>query len=150
MNKKSRKELQWCIQNLEICNGWLIVQDHSFVLIKTDASKKGWGKFCQGIPTRGEWISQEMEMHINILELKAVKLALMSFQKQMEVKAVHSQIDNTTALMYLLKMGFTGNKTLLDLAKDIWDYILKNGITITAKFLPSCLNVGKDWQSRSP
>ena len=60
-----------------------------------------------------------MEMHINILEMKAVKLALMSFHKQMEVKAVHSQIDNTTALMYLLKIEVTGNKRLLNLAKDI-------------------------------
>ena len=47
--------------------------------MKTDASKKGWGAFCQGIPTGGEWTSEEKENHINILELKAVKLALMSF-----------------------------------------------------------------------
>ena len=46
----------------------------------------------------------------------------------MKMKAVHFQIDNTTALMYLLKMWGTGNKNLLDLAKDIWDYILKNGL----------------------
>ena len=135
---------------MKLCNGWLIIQHHSFVLIKADASKKEWGKFCQGVVIGGEWTSEEMEMHINILELKAVKLALMSFHKQMEVKTVHSQIENTTALMYLLKMGVTGNKRLLNLAKYIWDYILKHGITITAKYLLSCLNVEKDWQSRSP
>ena len=72
----------------------------------------------------------------------------------MKMKAVHFQIDNTTALMYLLKMGGegggTGNKRPLDLAKDIWDYIMKNGISrISAEYLPSCLNVEADWQSRN-
>ena len=71
--------------------------------------------------TRGEWTSEEKEMHINILELKAVRLALISFHKQMKMKAVHFQIDNITALMYLLKMGDTGNKRLLDLINDMWE-----------------------------
>ena len=38
MNKESRKELQWRIQNLKLCNGRLIIQHQSFVIIKTDAS----------------------------------------------------------------------------------------------------------------
>ena len=32
----------------------------------------------------------------------------MSFHKQIKTKVVHFQIDNTTALMYLLKMGGGG------------------------------------------
>ena len=76
--------------------------------------------------------------------------ASMSFHKQMKMKAVHFQVDNTTALMYLLKMGGCGNKRLLDLAKDIWDYILKKEIMITAEYLPSCLNVEADWQAKNP
>ena len=72
LNKESRKELQWWTQNLKLCNGRLIIQHQSFVIIKTDAFKKGWCAFCQEIPTGGEWKSEEKEMHINILELKAV------------------------------------------------------------------------------
>ena len=89
-------------------------------------------------------------MHINILKLKAVKLALMSLHKQMKMKAVHFQIDNATALMYLLKVRGTENKRLLDLDKDIWDYILRNGITVTAEYLPSCQTMKVDWLSRNP
>ena len=106
--------------------------------------------FCQRIPKGGKGKSEEKEIHVNILELKVVKLALMSFHKQIKMKAVHFQINKTTALMYLLKMGGTGNKGLLDLSKDTRDYILKNGITITAEYLPSCLNVEADWQSKNP
>ena len=38
MNKESGEELQWWIPNLKVCNGRLIIQHQSFVIIKTDAS----------------------------------------------------------------------------------------------------------------
>ena len=38
LNKESRKELQRWIQNLKLCNGRLITQCQSFVIIKIDAS----------------------------------------------------------------------------------------------------------------
>ena len=65
---------------------------------ETDASKKEWGAFCQRISAKGEWTSEKKEMYINILEVQAVKLALMSFRKQMKMKAAHFHIGNTTAL----------------------------------------------------
>ena len=45
------------------------------------------------------------QSNTNVLELKAVKLALLPFNKQKSLKAVHFQIDNTTALLNLMKMG---------------------------------------------
>ena len=48
------------------------------------------------------------------------------------------------------KIRGTGNRKLLDLTKDIWDYLLKNGMTITTENLPNCLNVEADCQSRNP
>ena len=115
-----------------------------YVILKTNASQKAWGAFCQEIPTGVECTTEKKEMLIIILELKVEKLALMSFHKQMKMKVVHFQIDNTTALMYLLKMGGggwgagrgSGKKRLLDLTKVIWDHILKNRITLTADKLP--------------
>ena len=44
-------------------------------------------------------------LHINVLELKTVKLALLTFTEQKSLKAFHFQIDNATALLYLVKMG---------------------------------------------
>ena len=38
---------------------------------------------------------------------------------------------------------------LLKLSKDIWLYLLKHQITITAKYLSRSLNVETDWQSRN-
>ena len=38
---------------------------------------------------------------------------------------------------------------LLELKKEIWQYLLKHQITITAELIPSSLNVEGDWQSRN-
>ena len=52
---------------------------------------------------------EDQLLHINVLELKAVKLALLTVKKQKSLKAVHFEIDNTTSLLYLVKMRGTGN-----------------------------------------
>ena len=39
------------------------------------------------------------------------------------------------------------SKDLLDIAKEIWDYLIPNHITITAEYLPSALHYQTDWQS---
>ena len=98
---------------------------------------------------KGQRSKEEQLLHINLLELKAVKLALLIFNKPKSLKTVHLQIDNTTALLYLEKMGGTGNQTLLKLSKEIWQYLLKHQITITTEYLPSSLNMEADWQSRN-
>ena len=71
---------------------------------KTDESRKRWGAVCQGKSTGGKWSNEEQLLHINLIELKAIKLTLLIFNKQKPLKSVHFQIDSTTALLYLVKM----------------------------------------------
>ena len=52
---QTKEELRWWIQNLQIFNRRYLIQAQSFLTIRTDASKKGWGVICQGTPTGGEW-----------------------------------------------------------------------------------------------
>ena len=92
---------------------------------------------------------EEHFLHINVLELKAIRLALLIFSEQKSLKAVHFQIDNTTALLYLVKMEGTGNQMLLKISQEIWQHFLKHLITITRKYLPSSLDVKADWQSKN-
>ena len=102
------------------------------------------------------WSAQEMKYHINILDLLAVKLTIQTFTKYRGVKAIHLQVDNIVALTYLVKMdegdggaGGIQNLKMVELAKEIWEYLSKYGITITAEYLPSELNVAADWKSRN-
>ena len=90
------------------------------------------------------WSAKEMKYHIIILELLAVKLAIQTFTKYRDVKAIHLQVDNVVALTYLKKMGGSQNLKMVELAKEIWEYLLKWEITITAEYLPSKLNLTAD------
>lgn len=95
------------------------------------------------------WSEQERQLHINILELLAVKLTLLSFARDIEGKTIHFQIDNTTALRYLAKVrGGTRNTHILELSKEIWEFLLVNNITITTEYLPTKLNVIADKEPR--
>ena len=76
-------------------------------MIQTDPSKTGWGASCQGLTIPGVWSKQERS------------------------RAMHFQIDNTTALRYLTKMGGVKSLEMIKLRKEIWDYLLSLGIAIT-------------------
>ena len=59
----------------------------------------------KGYQQVGQWSKEELLLHINVLELKAVKLALLTFNKQKSLKAIHFHVDNTTAQLYLVNIG---------------------------------------------
>lgn len=48
-------------------------------------------------------------------------------------KSIHAQMENVVALSYLIKNRGPQNKVLLQLSKEIWDYLIKNEIMITTK-----------------
>ena len=58
---------------------------------------------------RGPWSKEEQKDHINMLELKTVKMGLLSFTKFRKAQRVHLHKDNQVTLTYLLKMGSTYN-----------------------------------------
>ena len=65
------------------------------------------------------------------------------------LKVAHCQVDNTTAVLYLMKMDGTGSREMTALAKEIWEFALSQKIIITAEFLPGKFNVRADWASRN-
>ncbi|XP_057296294.1 uncharacterized protein LOC130625258 [Hydractinia symbiolongicarpus] len=148
LKRESLEELLRWVNNLKLYNGRSLMQPQAQSLLQTDASLKGWGAVCQGTRTGGMWSQTEQILHINVLELLAIKLALLSFHKMKQFASVHIQADNMTALSYLLKMGGTKNLTMIKIAKEIWDFLLLHKITITAEYLPGCLNIKADWESR--
>ena len=60
------------------------------------------GVICQGTTVGGTWSYQERTKHINVLELFAVKLPILTFTKRKSVTSLHLQIENMTALPALL------------------------------------------------
>ena len=78
-----------------------------------------------------------------------MKLPILTFTKDKSVTVIHLQIDNMTALSYLVKLEGTRSQELLQITKEIWNYLLANRIAVTADYLPNSLNIQADWQSRN-
>ena len=81
-------------------------KDHSIQLF-TDASNEGWGTHLDQSSTKGLWSDREKRLHINILELKAVSLALRNFKDQCQNQTVLVATDNSTVAAYINKQGGT-------------------------------------------
>ena len=118
------------------------------MVIQTVAFKTGWGTSYQGLNTRGVWLKKDRCLLINVLELLAVKLALLSFTKNKEIRTIHFQIDNTTTLRRLTNMGGPKPLKMIKLSKEVSNYLLSRRITITTEYLSSKLNIIADMESR--
>ena len=79
-------------------------KDHQ---IFTDASNEGWGAHLDQKSTKGLWSDQEKRLHINVLELKAVSLALRNYKDQCQDQIVLVATDNSTVVAYINKQGGT-------------------------------------------
>ena len=119
LNQNPIQELVWWVNNLEISNGKSILSLKNQTTFQADASQNGWGTYCQKTSIGGQWALQELRLHINLLELKAINLKLLAFHKMFCPKVAHFQVDSTMALSYLIKMCGTGSKEITTLAKKI-------------------------------
>ena len=54
------------------------------------------GAVCQGTATGGTWSYQKRAKNINVLELIAVKLAILTYTRGKLVTTIHLKIDNMT------------------------------------------------------
>ena len=120
-------------------------KDHSIQLF-TDASNEGWGTHLDQSSTKGLWSDREKRLHINVLELKAVSLALRSFKDQCQNQTVLVATDNSTVVAYINKQGGTHSAERCALLWKIMTWC--HHYHITLKAIPGCLNVMADLLSR--
>jgi hypothetical protein len=97
---------------------------------------------------RGHWTEAERIEPINALEMRAVWLALQAFTKQENYSHVHIRTDNVTTVSYINKKGGTKSDRLVTIAKDLWNFCLKEEMIITAEYLPGRNNTVADSLSR--
>ena len=123
-------------------------KDHSIQLF-TDASNEGWGAHLDQSSTKGLWSDREKRLHINVLELKAVSLALRSFKDQCQNQTVLVAMDNSTVVAYINKQGGTHSAEMCALLWKIMTWCHHYHITLKARHIPGCLNVMADLLSTS-
>ena len=149
-------ELDWWVQNLDLNNGRCILCTVPKIVIESDASKSGWVAVCQGQSAGGPWSQEERREHINLLELKAAHMTVLIFAGRLKPESVHLQMGNQAALAYTRKMGKDGtgvgggtvNQRINQVSKELWKFLIGNGITITVEYLPGKLNTLADKESQ--
>ena len=78
LSSQAKEELVWWRDNLGAWNGKPLVLGFPDF---PDASRQGWGAFCNGVSIGGQWSQGESLFHINCLELLAGAFAVKTFGK---------------------------------------------------------------------
>lgn len=113
-------DLQWWLTNCDWIRGRplsLPQPDHAVV---TDASILRWGGHLVEVEISGIWSAAESRLHINFLDLKAIRLTLNAFLPSIKGKLVQVFMNNTTAMWYYNKQGGLGSWTLCQEALSLW------------------------------
>jgi hypothetical protein len=121
-------------------------------VLGTDASLQGWGAhLSQGTSTwtiSGLW-PKDTSDHINILEFRAVSLAVTHWLSLLRGSVTLLQTDNTTVMAYINHLGGTRSQTMSREALPFAQLLEENRIDLVASFLPGVDNVLADQLSRS-
>ena len=72
-----------------------------------DASLEGWGAHIESLMASGFWPLELKSQHINVLEMKAVWLALQAFAPHIQGHSVLLVTDSTTVSAYINRRGVT-------------------------------------------
>lgn len=68
------RSLSWLGSHPNLCAGLPFGVPSIDCQIFTDASLLGWGEHCEPHRTQGVWSAAETKLHINLLELRAIKM----------------------------------------------------------------------------
>lgn len=143
-----KTDLRWWVNQV-------IVQDRKIfrkspdIELYTDASDLGWGGCLNSQTTGGRWCREEIQLHINARELKAIFLTLKSFAQEVRGKHVKVFCDNTTAITYVNEMGGTKSLVCNEVCIEIWEWCVDRGVWITCSHIPGKDNIRADKASRT-
>ena len=149
LSPRAKQDLSWWITNVDQLPK-AITPKPSDLTLMTDSSLKGWGGVIEGTPSvaRGRWSFQESQLHINLLELKAILLALQALCNHMQNRHIKILCDNTTAVSYIRNMGGTKSCSCNDITREIFMWCIDRELTLSISHLPGKLNTEADRASR--
>ncbi|CAL9704266.1 unnamed protein product [Knipowitschia caucasica] len=117
-------------------------------LVATDASLTGWGAVYRGNGVSGHWRGAYTTQHINVLELRAIYLALRHFLPHIQGQHVLVRTDSVTAASYVNRQGGLGSVCLCKIAHQLWLWAQPKFLSLRAVHVPGLDNVAADLLSR--
>ena len=147
-NQQMIQHEKWWLDPQNLLQGELLHPREHKKLIFTDSSNVGWGAHLDQDSTGRPWPPSEKHLHINLLEMKAVLLALQFLKMDCKNNQVLITSDNTSVVAYINKQGGTRSAKLCALMWRILTWCHKNNVTLRARHVPGSLSVIVDGLSR--
>ena len=150
INAQIRQQLEWWNNKGRFISGVTLKPSLPTHTLFTDASLSGWGAHLEpeGLLCHGVWTPVQSVLHINILEMKAILLALKQCHQYVANSTVLIATDNSSVVSYLKKQGGTHSPSL---CMEVWDTLLwcnQEGIDLLVRHLPGKSNILADRLSR--
>ena len=92
---------------------------------------------CAINKTGGHWNESEIDCHINIKEILAVKFSLKSFVSHFKSISVKIYIDNTTIVAAIRHMGTSHSDIINKYTKDVWEWCIERDIWLIPTYVCS-------------
>ena len=148
LSREVREDLSWWMVRDHLLKGVRFGTPAPDLHLYSDASQSGWGSHLLDRVVSGVWSEQEKLLHINFLKMKALFLALQSFQELVAGHCVTAMCDNSTVVAYVNKQGGTVSRFLCSLTSQLLRWTESLDIHLDARYLPGQSNVLADLLSR--
>ena len=130
-----RPHLDWWLDEDNLLRGQPLHPIQHALQLFRDASNEGWGAHLGVSTATGVWSVSERRLHITFLELKAVLLALKSFEHLCRDQIVLVAMDNMTVVSYINKQGGMRSGSLCALLWRLLFWCHPRGITVRARHM---------------
>ena len=120
------------------------------IFLYMDASHFGWGAHLEPmrLSFHGRWTEDQSQLHINMLEMMAIRLALKQAITFIHHSCIMISTDNTTVVSYVNIQGGTHSPNLCMEVWEILSWCLEHDIVIRVCHIPGKFNILADCLSR--
>ena len=151
LTTSAKKDLAWwwdCFPSLAHTSTPLRTHPANLTLRSDASGDFGWGGHDPTHFVQGEWGPKELEYHVNFKELRAGHYTVEHFMR--EGDHIHLNMDSSTAVAFINRMGGTRSRILCTEALAIWELVLSRKGWLTAFWIPREHNESSDLLSKSP
>ena len=150
INGMIRSHLQWWINPNRFKTGTTIHPPDPKFFLYTDASHFRWGAHLEptALSFHGCWTEDQSQLHINMLEMMAIRLALKQAITFIHHSCIMISTDHTTVVSYINKQGGTHSSNLCVEVWEILNWCLEHDIVTRVCHIPGKFNILADRLSR--
>ena len=145
INSMIRFHLKWWMDTNHFVLGTSIHPPYPNTFLFTDANHYGWGAHLElmRLSFHCPWSEDQSQLHINILEMMAIRLALKKAIKYIHHSCVMISTNNTTVVFYINKQGGTQSPNLCVEVWEILHWCLEHDIMISLSYSRQIQYIGR-------